>query len=265
MNQGLSWRAAQAGANSEVFTNHETRPFLARCASQREIQGFHEKLKTKNKKLKTGFEVFTKHESRNTKHGFYAFHQSRPFFSVGAQGTRNRKPPPGRPFPPPGRCFPARCGAAWRGHGRHIAPRAGALAPSAVLAQPQDARRSLGIPAKCTKSRFRQENASSAALAAVPVALRAASESAAMEGTRGGPRPTTGGTRRAYKKISRCASLHVSPRGEAKCVRGPSGRGVRRLARAGVLEPYVEHGKQAQRSPGGHTACFDRRVVRLAG
>ncbi|MDE0164402.1 MAG: hypothetical protein OXL36_04825 [Bryobacterales bacterium] len=48
MNQGLSWRAAQAGANSEVFTNHETRPFLARRASQREIQGFHEKLKTKN-------------------------------------------------------------------------------------------------------------------------------------------------------------------------------------------------------------------------
>ena len=25
MNQGLSWRAAQAGANSEVFTNHESR------------------------------------------------------------------------------------------------------------------------------------------------------------------------------------------------------------------------------------------------
>ena len=31
-------------------------------------------------------------------------------------------------------------------------------------------------------------------------------------------------------------SLHVSPRGEAKWVRGPSGRGVRRLARAGVLD-----------------------------
>ena len=42
-------------------------------------------------------------------------------------------------------------------------------------------------------------------------------------------------------------SLHFSPRGEAKCVRGPSGRGARRLARAGVLEPYVEHGKQALR------------------
>ena len=61
------------------------------------------------------------------------------------------------------------------------------------------------------------------------------------------------------------ASLHFSPRGEAKCVRGPSGRGASRLARAGVLEQYVEHGKQAQRSPGGRIACFDCRVVRNAG
>ena len=60
-------------------------------------------------------------------------------------------------------------------------------------------------------------------------------------------------------------SLHFSPRGEAKCVRGPSGRGASRLARAGVLEQYVEHGKQTQRSPGGRMACFDRRVVRNAG
>ena len=97
-------------------------------------------------------------------------------------------------------------------------------------------------------------------------------------------------------------NLHFSPRGEAKCVRGPSGRGASRAeekgarrrtyqiasfiprsrntafpvhwpsgrgasrsARAGVLEPYIEHGKQAQRSHGGHTACFDRRVVRHAG
>ena len=60
-------------------------------------------------------------------------------------------------------------------------------------------------------------------------------------------------------------SLHVSPRGEAKCVRGRPGRDASRLARAGVLEQYVEHGKQAQRSPGGRIACFDRRVVRNAG
>ena len=31
-------------------------------------------------------------------------------------------------------------------------------------------------------------------------------------------------------------SLHLSPRGEAKCERGPSGRGASRLARAGVLD-----------------------------
>jgi len=32
-----------------------------------------------------------------------------------------------------------------------------------------------------------------------------------------------------------------------------------------VLNPYIEHGKQAQRSHGGLIACFDRRVVRYAG
>ena len=76
-----------------------------------------------------------------------------------------------------------------------------------------------------------------------------------------------------HPKILFGASLHVSARGEAKWVRGPSGlgasraeeKGASRLARTGVLEQYIEHGKQAQRSPGGHTACFGRRVVRKAG
>jgi hypothetical protein len=58
---------------------------------------------------------------------------------------------------------------------------------------------------------------------------------------------------------------HFSPRGEAKCVRGLSVRGARRLARGGVLEQYSEHGKQAQRSNGGPMACFDRQVGRNAG
>ena len=53
-------------------------------------------------------------------------------------------------------------------------------------------------------------------------------------------------------------------RGEVR-ERAVSGRGASRLARAGVLEQYVEHGKQAQRSPGGRIVCFDRRVVRNAG
>ena len=55
-----------------------------------------------------------------------------------------------------------------------------------------------------------------------------------------------------------------SPGGEAKCVRGSSVHGARRSARAGVVEPYVEHGEQAQRSNGGPVAYFNRRRVRNA-
>ena len=85
------------------------------------------------------------------------------------------------------------------------------------------------------------------------------------------PRPSWTGSNMARRVHTsrgtpcRTSSLHFSPRGEAKWVRGPSGRGASRLARAGVLEQYVEHGKQAQRSHGGRIACFDRRVVRNAG
>ncbi len=60
-----------------------------------------------------------------------------------------------------------------------------------------------------------------------------------------------------------------SPRGEAKCVRGPSVRGARRpappLNQRGVLEQYSEHGEQAQRSNGGHIASFGRQAVRNVG
>ena len=53
-------------------------------------------------------------------------------------------------------------------------------------------------------------------------------------------------------------------------MRGPSVQGARYSAprflnNTGVLEPYVEHGEQAQRSNGGLIACFDRPVVRNAG
>ena len=56
-----------------------------------------------------------------------------------------------------------------------------------------------------------------------------------------------------------------SPRGEAKSVRGTSVQGARRSARGGVLEQYIEHGEQAQRSNGGPLACFGRQVVKNAG
>ena len=54
-------------------------------------------------------------------------------------------------------------------------------------------------------------------------------------------------------------SLHFSPRGERKCVRGLSDRGARRSARAGVLGLYVEHGGQAQRRYGGPIARLRRQ------
>ena len=39
-------------------------------------------------------------------------------------------------------------------------------------------------------------------------------------------------------------------------MRGPSVQGARRSVRGGVLEQYVEHGEQAQRSNGGPIACL---------
>ena len=55
-------------------------------------------------------------------------------------------------------------------------------------------------------------------------------------------------------------------------MRSPSVQGARRSATSGtacrcpyILEPYVEHGEQAQRSNGGLIACFDRQLVRKAG
>ena len=48
-------------------------------------------------------------------------------------------------------------------------------------------------------------------------------------------------------------------------MRGASVRGVRRLARAGVVEQYVEQSEQAQRSNGGPIARFDRHLARKAG
>ena len=57
------------------------------------------------------------------------------------------------------------------------------------------------------------------------------------------------------ERCGKIPSLHFSPRGDAKWVRGPSGlgasraeeKGASRLARAGLLEQYVEHGKQVSR------------------
>jgi hypothetical protein len=79
-------------------------------------------------------------------------------------------------------------------------------------------------------------------------------------------------------------SPHFSPRGEMKCVKGPSVPGARRFDVAQALSlpsrhscrllrrppcrrflaTSVEHGEQAQRSNGVPIACFGRHVVRNA-
>ena len=59
-------------------------------------------------------------------------------------------------------------------------------------------------------------------------------------------------------------SLHFSPRGETKCVRGASVQGPRRSTIGGVLAQYVEHDEQAQRSNSGPFARFGRQLVRNA-
>ncbi len=113
-------------------------------------------------------------------------------------------------------------------------------APSAFLGQPR------GLPRRAARSLL-----SCALWGGYGAAM-------ARHGRRPSPAPATRPFLFAGRQIFLLerTSLHFSPRGEAKWVRGLSGRGV--------LEQYVEHGKQAQRSHDGRIACFDRRVVRNA-
>ena len=54
------------------------------------------------------------------------------------------------------------------------------------------------------------------------------------------------------------------PGGEAKCVRGPSVRGARRLTSGGVLDRTLSTASKRNEVIGGLIACFDRQVVRKA-
>ena len=199
---------------------------------------------------------------------------------------------------PPGRCFPARCGAAWGGYGAAWAaavPRAGNTAcrfsPATRHATcffpvpPATPGRATPSPAN-RFSRITRHESRITAFSEYGLYGRSVLRGCARGGVTRNRRPDHcphrqvtvfqftivhhcsllfAIVRHCSPKILSCASLHFSPRGETKCVRGPSGLGASCLARAGVLEQYVEHGKQAQRSPGGRMACFGRRVVRNAG
>ena len=97
-------------AKGERATNRETRPFT-KCAAQAGASS----------------EVFTKHETRDTKHGFYAFLSSVPFFL-----TANC-------------CAQVQIGGTGMCTGQR---------PSGVSGGRHCERRSLEIPEKCTKSRL---------------------------------------------------------------------------------------------------------------
>ena len=180
---GFAWRAARgalwAGANSEVFTNHET---------------------------------------RDTNHGLYAFPES-------------------RHLSPHGRCFPARCGATaaplWRGYGAAVA-RVGRLwrwrgmggdgAAWAAMAMERYGRRWSGMGGSGAAWAAYCPRASVPA----PVSLsRSASEQTPLPQTPSEPMLKKenllhGAISGAFHIASK-PDLHFSPRGEAQCVRGPSG------------------------------------------
>ena len=156
----------------------------------------------------------TQHQTRvfsDTHHGFSRIAASTVVrFAVGAQGTHNRKPPPGPPRPPPGPCFPvhrrsvfsfpgARVQAPFAGKSRKCAQNPGSRRKATAglsgisryfLAkkdgpEPMSTNRQSfcvvlatsavrwEILQMCAESRLPGKMARSAAFAAAPVALRA--------------------------------------------------------------------------------------------
>ena len=197
MNQGLSWRAAQSGANSEVFTNHESRNtnhgFFSPWVRQGGATGNRRPDHCARRQVTVSRFTVVHHCSR-----LFAIVQQKILLCASV-------------IAPPGHCFPARRGAAIARH----------------------ARGEWGVrQCPCPVSRSRS-------------ALRRASPAGQLPRTQNKPMLRKG-------NVPACMSRQVVRR--TAC-----------LLQTGVLEQYVEHGKQALRSPGARIACFDRRVVRNAG
>ena len=148
---GRLWRGMGGTGRPEPLSEHHPH-------KQHDLSGFHETRDTRpgycqaRAQAGANSEVFTKHESRDTKHGFYG----RSVLRGCARGGVTRSRRPGHcsrrqaavfqfaivhycsplfaivhqkilscasPLVPPGRCFPARCGAAWGGYGAAWAAR----------------------------------------------------------------------------------------------------------------------------------------------
>ncbi len=224
------------------------------------------------------------------------------------------------------RCFPARCGAAWGGMGGHHPPHrqhglsgfsrvtnheSRPLSPSVPPCPPPGH----GFPVHdCSPlftinlngggpeqvSAHRQPFSVGLPSRAVSPQLPPLSRLLGLWLPRMGPMPgkenALGCANRGTFSAALTAGLLFSPPGEAKCVRGLSGRGERRLARAGVLAKSppsplgsrnttftfhrpsdISFGANQAPANGFHESrdtkhesrpfivCFDRRVVRNAG
>ena len=234
---GAAWAAAAPRAGNTacwVFTSHESRNMVFPCPSS----------DYRENSPKPGQQVF--HESRDTKH------ESRPLcFS---------------------RCFPASCGAAWRGYGAAwaaAAPRAGNTArwvftshetrnmvfpcPSGGSREssPKPGQQVFHESRVTTRHESRPLYFSSHDFPAFPAIIRPPLPLEPVSARRQPWLPPPSGllpqrltpNETMLRKEKNVLSLHVSPRGEAKCVRVPSGlgasraeeKGASRLARAGVL------------------------------
>ena len=198
---------------------------------------------------------FTKHESRDTNHGFFCFpvHDCSPLFTI-VRHCSAKKMFCAIVLAPPGRCFPARCRAAWGGYGAAWAaavPRTGNKAAK-VFRNTKHETRDTGFFRHA--SRLFSKHGLYGRSIRRGCARDAQPETAART-TAPAAWPAFLTTRRG--EVRERAVRTRGSRAEEK--------GASRLARAGVLEQYVEHGKQAQRSPGARIACFDRRVAGKAG
>ena len=168
-------------------------------------------------------------------------------FAVGAKGSHNQKVPPGPPRPPPSHCFTASdCAQLCSMGGAFFLPLSKCssavsweipekCAESRVCGRSHEVHRSSQLPSPCgllplrrtqNEPMLRKGNVLSCtnrgtfyiALTASLFSLRPSAwrrkmcecaRSAAMAGTSGWSRPTTGGTRPAYIKITRCDRLPV--------------------------------------------------------
>ncbi len=207
----IAWRAAQASVNSEAFTKHESRLFF----ETRPLRPFGapcgEKAELKVAEPKTEIR-------RSPRRARYQVTACLP--AIGCDWLA---------FLLPGHGFPGGCFPLFPAISRHFSVGGGVLRSRCSSVVRWKSRKSVQNPASPRKMHEAQRSP--------PLPSPTGFVPFAAKGT--------------HAEKGERSNLHFSPRGEAKCVRGPSGRGASRayekgasrLARAGVLD--VRRARQA--------------------